>query len=82
MSPVSDNPRPAGAPTTGWLCILIFLYVLLVLAPILLRLLGLTRVATWPWRLVLSPFWVPWMIVTVLSAAGWLLRLVEGSRRG
>lgn len=63
---------------TGYLLIA---YLLLVLLPIGLKLLALSRVAAWPWWKVTFLLWGPWLLVVVLSIGGWLLHLFA-NRRG
>jgi hypothetical protein len=53
-------------------------YIVLVLAPILLKLAG---VVGWPWGKVLFTIWGPWVLVVVVSFIGWVVYLVQ-TRRG
>jgi hypothetical protein len=65
-----SQPAPRLKPEVS----LVACYFLAVLAPILLKLAHLTRVATWPWLKVLAPLWGPWLLLVVLSLCGLLVR--------
>jgi hypothetical protein len=56
-------------------------YVVLVILPVLLKVLGITFVAAWPWSKVTATIWGPWLLTVVISALGWLVYLVQ-TRRG
>jgi hypothetical protein len=56
-------------------------YVVLVLLPVLLKILGITFVADWPWSKVTFTIWGPWLLTAVISVIGWLVYLVQ-TRRG
>jgi hypothetical protein len=56
-------------------------YVVLVLLPVLLKILGITAVATWPWSKVTATIWGPWLLTAIISMIGWLVYLVQ-TRRG
>jgi hypothetical protein len=56
-------------------------YVVLVLLPILLKILGITSVAAWSWSKVTFTIWGPWLLTAVISVIGWLVYLVQ-TRRG
>ncbi len=73
MPQLVDKPIPK--PVSATLDVLL-LYLILVLLPIVLKLVGLTRVATWPWWKVTAMLWVPWGLLLVVSALGWLVHLV------
>ena len=75
MSQAQKQLEPADR-TLGML----LLYLLLVLGPILLKLAGFTRIATWSWWKVTAMLWLPWGLLLVVSLLGWLLHLV-GRRR-
>ncbi len=45
-------------------------YSLLWVLPILLKLAGCTRVATWSWWQATALLWVPWLVVAVLGVVG------------
>jgi hypothetical protein len=53
-------------------------YVVLVILPVLLKVLGITFVAAWPWSKVTATIW---LLTVVISALGWLVYLVQ-TRRG
>lgn len=75
-------PKPPFAPqkpSTPYAGVL-GLYLLLALAPIALKLLHLTRAATWSWAAVTAVLWVPWAVLCVLVALGWVLHWL--GRRG
>jgi hypothetical protein len=81
QSQVLDKPAPPAEAVHGTLPGVI-LYVVLVLAPIGLKLAGYTRVATWSWWRVTALLWLPWGILGVVSAAGflWYLASTKPSR--
>lgn len=55
-------------------------YVVIVLMPIVLKLLGLTRVATWPWQKVTVTIWGPCLLMGGISAIGWIVYAVQRRR--
>lgn len=52
-------------------------YIALVLLPIVLKLLGLTPVAAWPWQKVTVTLWLPWLMTAAISLIGWIVYLVQ-----
>jgi len=81
QSQVLGKPAPPAEPVDGTLAGLLF-YVLLIVAPIGLKLAGYTRVATWSWWKVTAVLWLPWGLLGVVSAVGFLWYLVSRPRRG
>lgn len=56
-------------------------YVVLVLTPVVLKLLGFTRIAVWSWSKVTVTLWAPWALTLVCSILGWIVYKVQ-NRRG
>ena len=75
MSQVQLVDKPIPKPANATLATLSF-YLLLVFVPIVLKLASLSRIATWSWWRVTALLWVPWCLLLVVSALGWLVHLV------
>ena len=74
--PVSQSTKKVDSTFPSLL-----LYLLLALTPIVLKLAERTRVATWSWWKVTAVLWAPWLLLVLVSVAGWLLFLWQ-NRRG
>lgn len=61
----------------SWLLPLIFLYMLLAVLPIALKLAAAPRFVAWTWWRATALFWAPWGMLGVLAALGFLLELVQ-----
>jgi hypothetical protein len=70
-SQVLNKSAPPTTPVDGTLAGLV-IYLLLVAVPISLKLIGITRVATWSWWKVIALLWMPWGLLGVMSVVGLL----------
>jgi hypothetical protein len=52
-------------------------YLVLVLVPLVLKLLGVGPVACWSWNKVTFTIWAPWLLTAVMSVLGWLVYLIQ-----
>lgn len=81
MSQVIESVEQTAPPMNASAASIGVGYVVLALLPIVLKLLGLTRVANWPWDKVTATIWGPWLLVGVISIIGWIVYWVQ-TRRG
>lgn len=80
MRKAQEHPPQVSAKTSAAAAGALVFFLLVVVLPIGLKATGCTRVATWPWVKVTALLWLPWTLLGVISALGWVIHWVERRR--